>query len=132
MLIEHVAVEPPSVDAASVYAESERMKHELEILQQKISSLNMAQQYHQRMQMHQQHQQQQQQAPISYGHHADKAYVSSQPMHLDLASELTLIEKTIRDREMEIQINSCMKKESPKGLDYGTYISQGTYIITLF
>ena len=49
------------------------------------------------------------------------------PLHLELASELHLIEKTIRDREMEMQItNDCMNKyESPKGLDYGSYIAQG-------
>jgi hypothetical protein len=48
-------IEPPAaseaasaaMDPASVYAESERMRHELEILQQKISNLNMAQQHNQ-------------------------------------------------------------------------------------
>ena len=38
-----------------------------------------------------------------------------------LTSELQLIEKTIRDREMELQVNTCMQKELLQGLDYGSY-----------
>ena len=126
-------VQPPpppvndAVDAASVYAESERMKHELEILQRKISDLNMAQQYqliqngsssstvHSTIQR-----------PTSSTTPA--ASIGFSPLHLELASELQLIEKTIRDREMELQINTCMQKESPQGFDYGSYITHGTFI----
>merc|ERR1712099_55169 len=43
----------------------------------------------------------------------------------DLTSELQLIEKTIRDREMELQINQCMIKDHPRGLDYGSYVDHG-------
>ena len=52
---EPVTIVPQEAAAVDfVYAESERMKHELEILQRKISDLNVAQQQYQLM-----HQQQQ-------------------------------------------------------------------------
>ena len=60
-----IAIQPQEAAAVDyVYAESERMKHELVILQQKISDLNVAQQNYQLMhhqQLLQQQQQQQQQ-----------------------------------------------------------------------
>ena len=106
---------PPEVlDTASVAVEYERMKHELGILQQKVSDLNLAQQ-----QMWQ---------------NRDLYLASSQPdtrrtpeaqLQRDLTSELQLIEKTIRDREMELQINQCMIKDHPRGLDYGSYVDHG-------
>lgn len=129
------------VDAASVFAESERMKHELEVLQRKISNLNMAQQHQQYQLM-----QQQQQHVVTSGPSSPEvieklptsvaaaaaaataaaATMNSGPTHaFELASELQLIEKTIRDREMEIQINTCMQRDSPQGLDYGSYITHG-------
>ena len=114
-----------SIDAAAVYAESERMKKDLEILQQKISHLNLTKNLSSRNAHNQssmEHQQQQQQPHLT----------SQQvPRHVELASELQLIEKTIRDREMELQTSNCMKKsDSPRGLDYGSYLAQGNSICT--
>ena len=43
-----------------------------------------------------------------------------------------MIEKTIIDREMELQINTCMQKESPQGLDYGSYIAHGKIFRKIF
>jgi hypothetical protein len=105
----------PTVDAALVFAESERMKHELEVLQRKISDLNMAQQYMQQ-------QQQQQHIPRSNHLHRSR----------ELTSELQLIENTIRDREMEMQVHTQMQKESPQGLDYGSYKAHGNLTETEF
>ena len=110
------------------------MKHELEILQRKISDLNMAQHY-----------QLIQSSPDRYPTTTTSVTssvtsiqkptsdsMSFNPLHLELASELQLIEKTIRDREMELQINTCMQKESPQGFDYGSYITHGkTYLLSL-
>ena len=146
-----------NMDPAAVYAESERMKHELEVLQKKISDLNMAQQQfqliqQQKQQLHmlvpgamgaaavgtdQQQGQQQQQAPIQQQQQQQpNAEVTPghnySPRHIELASELQLIEKTIKDREMELQINTCMQKDSPKGLDYGSYISHGELISLIY
>ena len=63
-----IAIQPQEAAAVDyVYAESERMKHELVILQQKISDLNVAQQNYQLMhhqQLLQQQQQQQQQVSL--------------------------------------------------------------------
>ena len=106
------------IDAAAVYAESERMKKDLEILQQKISHLNLTKNLSSRNGRQTSMEQQQQQ----------QSRLTSQqvPRHVELASELQLIEKTIRDREMELQTSNCMKKsDSPRGLDYGSYLAQG-------
>ena len=64
-----IAIQPQEAAAVDyVYAESERMKHELVILQQKISDLNVAQQNYQLMHhqqlLQQQLQQQQQQVSL--------------------------------------------------------------------
>ena len=110
------------IDAAAVYAESERMKKDLEILQQKISHLNLTKNLSSRNGRHSSMEQQQQQ----------QSQLTSQqvPRHVELASELQLIEKTIRDREMELQTSNCMKKsDSPRGLDYGSYLAQGNSTI---
>ena len=106
------------IDAAAVYAESERMKKDLEILQQKISHLNLTKNLSSRNARQTSMEQQQQQ---------QSRQTSQQvPRHVELASELQLIEKTIRDREMELQTSNCMKKsDSPRGLDYGSYLAQG-------
>ena len=61
-----IAIQPQEAAAVDyVYAESERMKHELVILQQKISDLNVAQQNYQLMHHQQLLQQQQQQQQVS-------------------------------------------------------------------
>ena len=60
-----IAIQPQEAAAVDyVYAESERMKHELVILQQKISDLNVAQQNYQLMHHQQLLQQQQQQVSL--------------------------------------------------------------------
>ena len=110
------------------------MKHELEMLQQKISNLNVAQQQHYQLMHHnqmlqqQQHQGQQllqQTTPGQNGMPMGQPGGGVPTSFNSLTSELQLIEKTIRDREMELQINTCMQKESPQGLDYGSYIAHG-------
>lgn len=111
------------IDAAAVFAESERMKKDLEILQQKISHLNLTKKLSSRNARHSSMEQQQQQPHLT----------SQQvPRHVELASELQLIEKTIKDREMELQTSNCMKKsDSPRGLDYGSYLAQGNSICSI-
>ena len=76
-------------------------------------------------QTQQQQQQLQLQPPGSIGLPVSTSYTS-------LTSELQLIEKTIIDREMELQINTCMQKESPQGLDYGSYIAHGKIFRKMF
>ena len=112
--------------------ESERMKHELEVLQQKISCLNTA-----RM------------ATGNGGStgssgSAVQSLVGSHPATTDvtqtetnqLTSELQLIENTIKDREREISVNRNTDmtttgsarenaNEGTTNLDYGSYIAHG-------
>jgi len=122
-----------------VYAESERVKHELEMLQQKISDLNVAQQQRYQLMHHNQMLQQQQQQAQQHLQQisGENGATPLQPgvgvltSFNSLTSELQLIEKTIRDREMELQINTCMQKESPQGLDYGSYIAHGLTMPTM-
>lgn len=71
----------------SLFAESERMKHELEMLQKKISDLNMA------------HIERQSTEADPNSRHG----ISSE--REDLTRELQMIESTIRDRELEISAN---------------------------
>ena len=115
--------------------ESERMKHELEVLQQKISCLNTA-----RM------------ASTNSGSTGSSggAIPSSEGSHpasndvtqtetVQLTSELQLIENTIKDREREISVNrntdmtttgssGSSRENATEGatnLDYGSYIAHG-------
>ena len=126
-----IQTEQGPMDPAMVFAESERMKHELQVLQKKISDLNVAQQQFQLMQQQQMQMRVQPAGAIGGAvedvpqQQVNPGAMGGKTRHLELASELQLIEKTIKDREMELQINTCMQKDSPKGLDYGSYISHG-------
>ena len=120
---------PPSQEALRL--ESERMKHELEVLQKKISCLNTA-----RM------------SSSNAGANTSlnpKAGSSSNPVEDNLASntttvtqnetaqltsELQLIENTIKDREREIIVNRSTDmtdnaNEGAANLEYGSYLIQG-------
>merc|ERR1719323_115869 len=83
-----------NVDASSVTAEYARMKHELGVLQQQISDLNAQQQQHQYQMMQQQE--------LLLASQAQQRRTPEAQLQNDLTSELQLIEKTIRDREMEL------------------------------
>lgn len=98
------------VDTASVAMEYERMKHEIGILQQKVSDLNLAMM---------------QDKAVFVTQQQEQPRTPEAQLQKDLTSELQLIEKTIRDREMELQINQCMTTEFPRGLDYGSYEKHG-------
>ena len=108
-----------NVDASSVTAEYARMKHELGVLQQQISDLNAQQQQHQYQMMQQQE--------LLRASQAQQRRTPEAQLQNDLTSELQLIEKTIRDREMEQQMNQCMTSDFPRGLDYGSYVDHGEF-----
>ena len=118
--------DPPSQEALRI--ESERMKHELEVLQQKISCLNTA-----RMSSSTGGNGGVTEsvgaigAPVENNHAANNG---SKNETAQLTSELQLIENTIKDREREIitNRNTDMTHNANDGaanLEYGSYLAQG-------
>eukprot|EP00095_Tigriopus_kingsejongensis_P007337 maker-scaffold589_size129586-snap-gene-0.39 protein:Tk07337 transcript:maker-scaffold589_size129586-snap-gene-0.39-mRNA-1 annotation:"PREDICTED: roquin-1" len=98
---------PPTSSQQSLFAESERMKHELEMLQKKISDLNMAHIEHQQVGLSADTNSQ---ASLSNGGDFPTPMGNAEEQDLsrekdDLARELHMIESTIRDREQEISAN---------------------------
>ena len=119
---------PPSQEALRL--ESERMKHELEVLQQKISCLNTA-----RMNSSIGGNGGGTESVGSIGtsvesNHAENNGVVTRNETAQLTSELQLIENTIKDREREIIINrntdmTHNANEGAANLEYGSYLAQG-------
>ena len=119
---------PPSQEALRL--ESERMKHELEVLQQKISCLNTA-----RMSSSSGGSGGVTESAGTIGatvenNHAANNGVVTLNETAQLTSELQLIENTIKDREREIIINRNTDmthngNEGAANLEYGSYLAQG-------
>ena len=112
--------------------ESERMKHELEVLQKKISCLNT-----QRMNYSNSvggnasltNASSSSNMDMNHESHPDNGIIAQNETN-QLTSELQLIENTIKDREREIIVNrSTDMTDNVNGgaanLEYGSYLSQG-------
>ena len=120
----------PSQEALRL--ESERMKHELEVLQKKISCLNTARMSTSSKEntnlMASNGTQYRQSQPVG-NTQTDNDHVVQTEM-TQLTSELQLIENTIKDREREIIVNrntdmTDKPDEAAANLEYGSYLAQG-------
>ena len=109
----------------NLYAESQRMKHELEILQQKISSLNLAKMDDNKSQPEVSGTSGPPVAPMAASDSAPEPEGDEERKD-QLTYELQLIENTILDRELEISINHQGDgTDQGQSVDYGSYIGHG-------